>query len=63
MYYCEGRVPLDRGELAVSRQRYFRNSRTEGAAGPSSGTKPKSTAPRKQRAPRGSRGPAEPRRD
>ena len=29
MYYCEGRVPLDRSELAVSRQRYFKNSRND----------------------------------
>ena len=27
MYYCEGRIPLDRSELANSRQRYFENRR------------------------------------
>ena len=27
MYYCEGRVPLDRTQLATSRQRYYKNSR------------------------------------
>ena len=29
MYYCEERVPLDRTQLAVSRQRYFKNSRPD----------------------------------
>jgi hypothetical protein len=29
MYYCEDRVPLDRSQLALSRQRYFKNSRSD----------------------------------
>ena len=29
MYYCEERVPLDRSHLAISRQRYFKNSRAD----------------------------------
>ena len=47
MYYCEGRVPLDRSQLAVSRQRYFKNSRSDLAAQPE-----KNRAPRKPRLPR-----------
>lgn len=29
MYYCEDRVPLDRSQLSLSRQRYFKNSRSD----------------------------------
>lgn len=29
MYYCEGRVELDRSELAISRQRFFKSSRAD----------------------------------
>ena len=29
MYHCEGRVALDRSHLALSRQRYFKNSRSD----------------------------------
>lgn len=28
-YYCEGRIPLNREHLAISRQRYFKNSRSD----------------------------------
>mmetsp|Transcript_20113 Transcript_20113/g.51198 ORF Transcript_20113/g.51198 Transcript_20113/m.51198 type:complete len:558 (-) Transcript_20113:735-2408(-) len=48
MYFCEGRVPLDRSELAASRQRFFKNSRIDGAAP----TSTKQKAPRRPRVPR-----------
>jgi len=48
MYYCEERVPLDRSQLAVSRQRYFKNSRTDLATGTEKGRsrKPRVSRPR-----------------
>ena len=48
MYYCEERVPLDRSQLAVSRQRYFKNSRTDLATGTDKGRmrKPRVSRPR-----------------
>ena len=49
MYYCEGRVPLDRGELAASRQRYFKNARTDGTAPLPKTKAPTRGAPRKPR--------------
>jgi hypothetical protein len=39
MYYCEGRVELDRSHLAISRQRYFKNSRGDLGADPEKAAK------------------------
>ena len=46
MYYCEERVPLDRSQLAISRQRHFKNSRRPD---PTSNGKPKERKPRQRK--------------
>ena len=43
MYYCEDRVPLDRTQLAISRQRYFKNSRPDLATDANGRSKPRKT--------------------